>query len=297
MEAGKQKDILEYRPLLFSIAYNMLGSIMDAEDIVQDTFAYWYNTDQSHVENPKYYLVRAITNRCINHLKEAKRKRETYVGTWLPEPLVDNTERQSLAFDRKNELSIGFMYLLEKLNPIERAVLILKEGFDFSYSEIAQILDISQDNCRQLFSRAKARLKQEKNRFNVDKQKHHEILNMFLQACVSGDMDGLVSLLKEDVAFYSDGGGKVSAAIHPLFGKEKVLKFIRGILKQAGPVSSIKVATVNGLSGVIIYIDQGSQIPDLLISMDVDEDDRIQNFYFIRNPDKLQHIAKCQAFQ
>ncbi|MBD0278412.1 MAG: RNA polymerase sigma-70 factor [Bacteroidota bacterium] len=294
MEQSGERDVMQYRPLLFSIAYNMLGSIMDAEDIVQDTFTYWYNTDQSYVENPKYYLIKAITNRCINHLKEAQRNRETYVGTWLPEPLVEKqkTDRQAIQFDNRNELSIGFLYLLEKLNPLERAVLILKESFDFPYSEIAQIFDISQDNCRQLLSRAKAKLKQEKNRFNVDKQKHNQILHKFLQACVSGNMEELVSLLKEDVAFYSDGGGKASAALHPLFGREKVLKFISGILKQTGPVSSIEIASVNGLSGAIIYIDKNNPVPDLLISLDVDEDDKIQNFYFIRNPDKLRHIAE-----
>lgn len=294
MANTSEGDVLQYRPLLFSIAYNMLGSIMDAEDIVQDTFTYWYNTDYSLVENPRSYLVKAVTNRCINRLKEAQRNRENYVGTWLPEPLVEKqeTDKQAIQFDNRNELSIGFLYLLEKLNPLERAVLILKESFDFPYSEIAQIFDISQDNCRQLLSRSKAKLKQEKNRFTVDKDKHDRTLHKFLEACVNGDMEGLVSLLKEDVAFYSDGGGKVSAALHPLYGREKVLKFISGILKQAGPVSSIKIASVNGLTGAIICIDKNNPVPDLIIALDVDEDEKIQNFYFIRNPDKLRHVPK-----
>lgn len=294
MQTSGERDVLQYRPLLFSIAYNMLGSIMDAEDIVQDTFTYWYNSDQSHVENPRHYLIKAITNRCINNLKHAQKNRSTYIGTWLPEPLVNNqqTESEVIRFHNKNELSIGFLYLLEKLSPLERAVLILKESFDFPYPEICEIFEISHDNCRQLLSRAKAKLKQEKNRFNINKEQHNKILNKFLQACVSGNIQELVSLLKEDVAFYSDGGGKVSAALYPLYGRTKVIKFIAGILSQTGPVSSIEIATVNGLSGAIVYIDRNNPVPDLLIAMDIDMDEKIQNFYFLRNPDKLHHLTK-----
>lgn len=293
MEKQLEQAVLEYRPLLFTIAYNMLGGIVDAEDIVQDTFAYWYNHDQSHVNNPRLYLIKAIANRCINRLKQVQRTRKSYTGTWLPEPLVDNkAENNVYNFDQGKQLSIGFLYLLEKLNPLERAVLILKESFDFPYSEIAGIFDISQDNCRQLLSRARTKLKKAKSKFTVTREQHNLVLQKFLDACVDGDMDELISLLKDDVTFYSDGGGKVSAATHPLYGKETVLKFISGILQKTGPVSSIEIASVNGLSGAIVYIDPGRKVPDLLIAIDVDSENKIQNFYFIRNPEKLQHLAR-----
>jgi RNA polymerase sigma-70 factor (ECF subfamily) len=284
-------QVIQYRPLLFSIGYNMLGSIMDAEDMVQDTMVSWLKIDHSKIENPRFYLVKAITNRCINRLKELQRNRESYIGTWLPEPLVGKTpEFYDLKSDRQKELSIGFLYLLEKLNPLERGVLILKESFDLANDEIIEIFGISADNCRQLLSRAKAKLKLEKRKFNADKQKHTTILQKFLQACMNGDMQELISLLKEDVVFYSDGGGKASAALKPLHGKEIVLKFIHGIIQKTGPVSSIEFESVNGLSGAIIYLDSSKEVPDLVVSLDINEEGKIQNLYFIRNPEKLQRV-------
>ena len=295
MEKLPEEQIPEYRPLLFSVAYNMLGSIMDAEDIVQDTLGYWYNHDQSHVNNPRLYLIKAVSNRCINHLKQLQRTRKAYTGTWLPEPFVDGrSESDVYKFDQGKELSIGFLYLLETLNPLERAVLILKESFDIPYHEIADIFNVTQENCRQLFSRAKRKLKKEKRKFSADKEQHNIILQKFLEACVNGDMKELIALLKDDVTFYSDGGGKVSAATQPLYGRDTVLKFISGILQKTGPVSSVEIASVNGLSGAIIYIDAERTIPDLLIALDVDDDNKIQNLYFIRNPAKLQHLSTPQ---
>lgn len=290
MKQRPEADAVEYRRLLFTIAYNMVGSIGDAEDIVQETFAYWYSHDQSHVDNPRQYLIKAVSNRCINHLKQIQRTRKAYTGTWLPEPLVDSkAEKNAYKFDEGKHLSIGFLYLMEKLNPLERAVIILKESFDLPYPEIADMFDITRDNCRQLLSRAKTKLKKQKRKFSADKEQHDMILRKFVKACVNGDMNELIALLKEDVTFYSDGGGKVSAAQHPLQGKEPVLKFISGILKKTGPLSTIEIASVNGLSGAIVYIDEKQKIPDLVIALDVAADSKIENFYFIRNPDKLRH--------
>lgn len=293
MKNRAEADVFEYRRLLFTIAYKMLGSIGDAEDIVQDTFAYWYSHDQSHVDDPRRYLMKTVSNRCINYLKQVKRTRKAYKGTWLPEPLIDSkAEKDAYKFDEEKDLSIGFLFLMEKLNPLERAVIILKESFDLPYPEIAEIFDTTRDNCRQLLSRAKSKLKKEKSKFSADKEQHDVILRKFLSACANGGMDELISLLKEDVAFYSDGGGKVSAATHPLRGKEAVLKFIVGILQKTGPVSTIEIASVNGLSGAIVYIDAKQTIPDLLIALDGDADGKIQNLYFVRNPDKLRYLAR-----
>jgi RNA polymerase sigma-70 factor, ECF subfamily len=283
--------VTQYTPMLFSIAYNMLGSVMDAEDMVQDTFLSWYKMNTSHVDSPKFYLIRAIINRCLTYLQKQAKKRESYPGPWLPEPLVDETGVEDE--QREGEkLSIGVLYLLEKLSPLERAVLILRESFDFTFQDIASIFDISTENCRQSLSRARKKLHKDKKRFVTDSELHARILKKFMDACLSGNPDELVGLLQEDVAFYSDGGGKASAALHPLYGRSAVVKFIGGIVQKAGPVSQVQLRAVNGLSGAVVYKDNSSMIPDLLIALDVHENGRIQNLYFIRNPDKLRHIKK-----
>ena len=261
MKNAVENPIHYYRPMLFSIAYNMLGSLMDAEDMVQDTFLNWYKTDTRHVDHPKFYLIRAIINRCINHLKEQQKKRENYKGTWLPETLVSEMNGEERQREEDRKLSIGILYLLEKLTPPERGVLILRESFNFTFPEIASIFDISYDNCRQLLSRARAKLLRDKKRFVTDDEVHTRILKKFMDACLSGKVDELVGLLQEDVSFYSDGGGKASAALHPLYGRETVLKFISGIVQKAGPVSRVQFLSVNGLCGAVIYKDDVAWSP------------------------------------
>jgi RNA polymerase sigma-70 factor (ECF subfamily) len=266
----------------------MLGSIADAEDMVQETFLSWMNSDKSHVENPKFYLIRAITNKCISHLRKLKQERETYTGVWLPEPVVSNTS--SAITETEKELNIGFLYLLERLTPIERAVLILKESFNFQYSELSSIFDVTEESCRQHLSRGRKKLQQAKNRFKTDAKEYDRILRVFMNACISGNLEELVSLLREDVTLYSDGGGKVSTFLNPIEGREKVSNLLIAGMKKVGSLSKIEFKKTNGLTSAIIYIEGYKPIPDALIALAIDEQRKISNLFFIVNPEKLQYI-------
>ena len=274
--------------MLFSIAYNMLGTIADAEDMVQETYIGWLGSDKSHVENARFYLIRTISNKCITHLKKLKQHRELYTGTWLPEPLVSSPDVES-NLDVKKNLSIGFLYLLEKLTPIERAVIILKEAFDIDYDEISKILDITYDTCRQHFSRAKKKLALEKNRFEVDNSEHEELLRKFLDACLSQNLEGLIELLREDVIGYGDGGGNAQAMRNPVAGRENIAPLLIAGMSKGLPFARIEIISINGLSGAAFY-NSSQKTPDFLIALDTDDSKKIANLYFIANPDKLQHV-------
>lgn len=281
-------EISQFRPLLFSIAYNMLGSVADAEDMVQETYASWLKNDKAHVKNPKFYLTRSISNKCLTFLKRIKQEREAYAGTWLPEPLF--TQPKENSNDIKADLSIGFMYLLEKLTPMERGVTVLREAFDLQYSEIAEIFEIAEDNCRQHLSRAKKKLLLEKNRFKIDKREHEEILCKFLDACLSKNLEGIIDFLRKDVTAYGDGGGKAPAILHPLSGKENVLSLLLGGMEKSTPFHRMEILSANGFSCAAFYQTNKDTAPNILISIDVDEKKKIANIYYLANPEKLQNL-------
>ncbi len=287
MEKEKE-DIDQYRTMLFSIAYNMLGAIADAEDMVQETYASWMESDKSHVTNVKFYLIRIISNKCIVHLKKIKKERAAYIGTWLPEPIQSALDAESE--DPKNNLSIGFMYLLEKLTPIERGVIILKEAFDLPHTDISSIFEITYEHCRQHFSRAKKKLLLEKSKFTVDASKHEEILRKFLDACLSRNLEEIIGLLREDVTAYADGGGNAPAILTPLSGKNSVLRLLIGGVESAPAYGKMDVLSINGLSCAAFYQRKEGTPPDVLIAIDIDDDDKIANIYYIVNPEKLQHL-------
>jgi len=273
--------------MLFSIAYNMLGTISDAEDMVQETFISWLNSDKSHVENIKFYLIRTVSNKCITHLKKIKEQREAYNGIWLPEPLLSDSETDNNP-DIEDNLSIGFMYLLEKLTPIERGVIILKEAFDIDYTEIAKIFDISNENCRQHFSRAKKKLALEKTKFEVDKSDHENILHEFLNACISKNLEGLIELLREDVVVYADSGGAAKFIVNPVSGKEKVVRLLLGGMEKLTYVR-MDILSINGLRGAAFYQVSGKSKPGVLIAIDIDENKKIRNVYLMANPQKIRY--------
>jgi RNA polymerase sigma-70 factor (ECF subfamily) len=285
---SKEENINQYRSMLFSIAYNMLGTIADAQDMVQETYISWLDSDKSHVENARYYLIRTISNKCISHLKKLKQQRELYTGTWLPEPLVSSADAES-NLDMTKNLSIGFLYLLEKLTPIERGVIILKEAFDIDYNEVSKIFNITNETCRQHLSRAKKKLDLEKKRFEVDTREHEKILRKFLDACLNKNLEGLIELLTEDVIGYGDGGGNAQAMRNPVAGRENVVRSLMGGLGKALPFARIEIMSINGLSGAAFY-KSSKKMPDLLIAIDTDDNKKIANLYFIANPEKLQHI-------
>ena len=273
--------------MLFSIAYNMLGTISDAEDMVQESFVSWLNSDKSHVENIKFYLIRTVSNKCITHLKKIKEQREAYTGIWLPEPLLSDSETDNNP-EIEDNLSIGFMYLLEKLTPIERGVIILKEAFDIDYTEIAKIFDISYENCRQHFSRAKKKLVLEKTKFEVDKSDHENILHEFLNACISKNLEGLIELLREDVVVYADSGGAAKFIVNPVSGKEKVVRLLLGGMEKLTYVR-MDILSINGLRGAAFYQVSGKSKPGVLIAIDIDENKKIRNVYLMANPQKIRY--------
>lgn len=277
--------ILEYQNLLFSIAYQMTGEVATSEDVVQEVWASWIEKTTETVANPKAYLTRSVVNRSLNYLTEAKRQRESYRGTWLPEPLVYDVHEQTEA---QLDLSYSFMLLLEKLTPTERAVFILKESFEVDYQELAEMLASNETNCRQLYHRAREKIANPKKRFAFDKKQHQQLLETFTQASETGDITDFIQLLKEDIVVYSDGGGKVSAALHPLFGKTIVEKFLRGLAQKGFPHFTLKPAIVNDSMAFLIFNRHSQQLETVFIIEAGDAG--ISDLYFVRNPDKLAHL-------
>jgi RNA polymerase sigma-70 factor (ECF subfamily) len=274
------------RPMLFAIAYRMLGSVMDAEDLVQDAYLRWQEAPETDVRSPRAYLTTIVTRLAINHLRAARTKRETYVGPWLPEPLV--TEDTPDAVELAESLSMAFLVLLERLSPIERAVFLLHEVFDFHYTEIARMVDKTEANCRQLLARAKKRVGAPEGRFEADPEQARRLTQRFTEASVAGDLEGLLALLAEDVTVWADGGGKVpGAALKPVRGATAVARFILGIMRRVVPAGTmLRPAELNGQPGFIAYVS-GRPLSALILDI---RDGRIHTIYAIGNPDKLQAL-------
>lgn len=280
-----------YRPLLFSIAYNMLGSVMDAEDVVQEAFLRWRQVDTDEVQSPKSYLSTTVTRLCIDHLRSARVRRESYVGPWLPEPLL--AERAASAPDTvalADSLSMAFLVLLESLNPVERAVFLLREVFDYDYAEIARIVGKSEVNCRQIASRARRHVKAQRPRFDPSPEEQEELTIQFMETCANGDMSGLVELLADEVTLWTDGGGKAVAALNPIHGAQRVAQFLLGIIRKAPPNLVPRRAWVNGHPGLVIYVDNQ---PINVLTLDITED-RIHSIHVVANPDKLKHVPALE---
>lgn len=279
----------EYRSLLFSIAYNMLGSVMDAEDMVQETFLRWRHVDTADVQSPKSYLATTVTRLCMDHLRSARVRREKYVGPWLPEPLL--AERATGTGDTialAESLSMAFLVLLERLNPVERAVFLLRDVFDYDYAEIAGIVDKSEVNCRQIASRARRRVKAQRPRFDPSPEEQEELTIQFMQTCANGDMSGLVDLLGDEVTLWTDGGGKAVAALKPIHGARRVAQFVLGIIRKAPPNLVARRAWVNGQPGLIIYAESR---PINVLTLAVVEG-RIHSIHIVANPEKLEHVPR-----
>jgi RNA polymerase sigma-70 factor (ECF subfamily) len=277
------------RPRLWSIAYRMLGSAQDAEDVVQDAYVRWQEAPEAEIRVPEAYLTTIVTRLAINELQSARRRRETYVGPWLPEPLVIASEPHSLdTAEQAESLSMGFLVLLERLSPVERAVFLLREVFDFEYAEIGRIVDKSEANCRQLFGRAKARLATDEARFGTDPAQADRLLRHFTAAVEDGDMDSLLAILAEDVVLWADGGGRVrGAAVRPVHGSLSVARLITGVVKRFVPADrTIKSAWINGQPGFIVY---AAMQPIAALIFEI-QGSRIHAIYAIGNPDKLRAL-------
>lgn len=280
-------DFESHRSSLERLAYRMLGSRADAEDVMQEAYLRWTRAERENVRNPRAFLNSIVTRLCIDRKREIDARKETYVGPWLPEPYVDPEASADRATEVAETVSLALMHVLERLSPVERAAYLLREVFDFDYSEISNILEKTEANCRQIVSRADERVHAERPRFEAS---HDEVARMserFLSACATGDYDGLVRLLSDDVVMLSDGGGKASAALRPIEGSDKVARFWLGIFKKVPADGRAERALINGQPGLLLYL--GSKL-ETVISLDV-VDGRIRGMLVMRNPDKLERVA------
>lgn len=268
------------RPKLMRVAYRMLGSVTDAEDVVQEAFIRWMGTDRSQVREPEAFLRRTVTRLCLDQLKSARRQRETYIGPWLPEPIVEE--------DDLEDVTLPLMLILERLSPLERAAFLLHDVFGLEFEEVATAIERDAAACRQLAARARAHVRQARPRFKVEKQRGLEIAEAFFAASRSGDMQALGALLTEDVSAHADGGGKRPAAMQPLLGFDAVMKQYEQVavwLRENGS-TLVRVGFINGLPGFITLEADGEL---QTTALDI-EDGKIAAIYVMRNPDKLRHL-------
>jgi len=270
------------RPKLIRIAYRMLGSVADAEDMVQEAFLRWLDADREAVREPEAYLRRVVTRLCLDHLKSARHRRETYIGPWLPEPVVETTD------DEIDDVTLPLMMALERLSPLERAAFLLHDVFGVTFEEIAETIGREAATCRQLASRARTHVRAARPRFQIPRERGLEIANAFFAATRSGNMQALQSLLAADVTVYSDGGGKKPAARRPIIGLDRVIEVHAALARIFAEKMSriVRYGFINGLPGfVTIEGDDTLQTTALQI-----EDGRVVAIYVMRNPDKLRHL-------
>ncbi len=284
-----------YRSYLFAIAYRMLGSAMDAEDMVQETYLRYQSTPPETIGSLKAFLTTIISRLCVDQLHLARRKREQYLGPWLPEPIITTETLEVISpeerVDREESISMAFLLVLEQLQPVERAVFLLREVFDYDYAEIATFLGKSEVACRQWFSRAKKHLADHRPRFSTPPETQRQMLTSFQRALQAGEMTALMNMLAEDVTFWADGGGKVKGvATRQLFGRDVVAHFIvdnSPIFRNTLPADSrVEVAEVNGQ---LALITRSGERALAVLTIDV-ETQQIKAIRFMANPDKLAHI-------
>lgn len=278
------------RPKLFGIAYRMLGTVADAEDVLQDAYLRYAASKPADLRSVEAWLVTIITRLCLDRIKSAQAQREVYVGPWLPEPLMAGAppEARDPAEHMADleSISFAFVLLLQSLTPEERAVFLLREVFDYDYADIATFIGKSEEACRQLFSRAKKHIAEHRPRIKTTPAEHQRVLASFMQAVSTGDLAGLMQLMSDDVTVASDGGGKASAATHPLHGPEHAARFIIGLAKKSSDLS-FEVTPVNGQLGILI---RNAGKLETMAVLDIAEE-HIRAVYFIRNPDKLARVA------
>jgi RNA polymerase sigma-70 factor (ECF subfamily) len=286
---GRTAAFEEHRRRLFGIAYRMLGSVADAEDVLQDAWLKWSQVE-GQVDRPGAYLARTVTNLSLNRLTSASAQRESYVGPWLPEPLVGDTAPDvAEEVERAESVSLAMLVVLESLSPLERAVFILREVFGYPHAEIAEVLGRSEAAVRQLAGRAKSHVAARRPRFDTTAEEQRRITEEFLAACLGGDLNRMMELVAPDVVVWADGGGRISAARRPLLGADHAVRWLAGVIARFVDLGEITVAStlVNGRPGVVVAV--GDQV-DSVVSADV-EDGRITAIRLIRNPDKLRHVA------
>jgi RNA polymerase sigma-70 factor, ECF subfamily len=266
------------RPKLKRVAYRMLGSVHDAEDMVQDAFIRWMNTDRSDILEPEAFLRRTVTRLCLDQLKSARRQRETYIGPWLPEPVVEEEEIE--------DVTLPLMLALERLSPLERAVFLLHDVFGLSFEEVAATIRRDPAACRQLAARAREHVRNERPRFQIEKKRGLALAEAFFTASRSGDMKAIAAMLATDVSVHADGGGKRAAATYPILGFDAVMHLFERLAALFQKTKFIRAAFINGLPG-FITLEADGELQTTALEI---EDGKIAAIYVMRNPDKLKHL-------
>jgi RNA polymerase sigma-70 factor (ECF subfamily) len=291
MSAILDQDVMAFethRRALTGLAYRMLGSRAEAEDIVQDAYLRWHAADRSAIEEPRRYLGTVVTRLCLDRMKSAQARREVYVGQWLPEPLVDEVLDGEGPDDLAHDISVALMLLLERLSPLERASFLLHDVFGVDFAEVARALGRGESACRQLAARARAHIEAGRPRFPASREEGHRLAAAFQTAIATGHTQALARILAEDAVLYSDGGGKRAAALNPIRGADRIMRFFAGIARKNPALATIaaRPATVNGLAGFVMRENDGS-----IDTMAIEHcDGRIAAVYLTRNPEKLQHV-------
>jgi RNA polymerase sigma-70 factor (ECF subfamily) len=287
-----QQTFADHRTLLFSIAYRILGSAADAEDVVQDAWFKWSAQDRSRVSDPKAYLARIISNLSMERLRSTRRQRETYVGPWLPEPILTQPDASDDVATAES-VSMAMLVVLETLSPLERAVFVLKEVFDFSYAEIGDAVDRSESSVRQAAHRAREHVRARRPRFETDRVKKRQATERFFAAITGGDINSLMELLAPEVTLWTDGGGKVRQAMRPIRGIDNVARWIAGASQR--PYEGVEIADmaaevveINGGPGILLT---GGGRVIATLTVDLDADGRIETVHNVANPDKLRAVT------
>ncbi len=282
---GEAAQFVELRPVLFGVAYRMLGSATEADDIVQEAYLRWAGVDDAVVASPRAYLTTVVTRLSIDRLRSARVRRETYRGPWLPEPIVvdEQDNGQPEGAELADSLSLAFLVLLEELAPAERAAFLLREVFGYPYGEIAKTLERSETACRQLVSRARHRIGDRRKRFDADHERSRELTRRFVGACASGDVEGLMALLTDDVVVWTDGGGNVKSAPRPVVGPWRAARFLIHVAKDLQVGVTLREETLNGQPGVVFELY--GEVTSAVV-FDVLEG-RIAGIRVVANPEKL----------
>ena len=277
-------DFERHRSFLTGLAYRMLGSVAEAEDVVQDAYLRWREVDHAAIDEPRAYLARVVSRLCLDRMKSASHRREQYVGTWLPEPVVASPA-QTLADD----LSVALLLALERLSPLERAAFLLHDVFDMDYPDVAAAIERGEAACRQLVTRAREHVRQDRPRYARSDAEARRLADAFVAAAATGDVNGLARLLAEDAVWYSDGGGKRAAALKPIVGKDRILRFYEGIRAKGSTAFGFfhaQPVTLNGLPGFVFETTDGIETVAFETANGL-----IVALYAVRNPDKVRHLA------
>jgi len=280
---GDAETFLGLRPALFAVAYRMLGSATEAEDVLQEAYLRWATRGGEPVATPKAYLTTIVTRLCIDQSRSARARRQTYTGPWLPEPVETQPPDPTAGAELADSLSLAFLVLLEELRPAERAAFLLHDVFDYPYPEIARMIDRSEANCRQLVSRARRSVDARRRHFDADRAQGRELTRRFIVACGTGDLEGLVTLLADDVVVWTDGGGRVRAAVRPVVGVDRSSRFLLSVARRIPAGTTSREVSLNGQPGIVFEYDGTVTVA---LALDV-IGGRVAGVRVVTNPDKL----------